>query len=181
MHVLTENSGCPLLGFFLFALSAGRASIRAWCSVGAEPRVLLVDDLGFDHLVVGLVLGDGCALGATALEVGVLLFLRGHAGVAGWECRERRGLGGELALGHADLGEFEEGVLVEDGAGAGGEVDAEHGAVLGLDLELLADGADYGGGVDDGSSVAADDDFADCGVLFGRPVHDALEFVPFLA
>ena len=30
-------------------------------------------------------------------------------------------------------------------------------------------------------SVAADDDFPDCAVLFRWPVHDALELVPLLA
>ena len=53
--------------------------------------------------------------------------------------------------------------------------------VLRLDLELLADGTDDCGGGDDGLPVAADHDLADCGVLFRWPVHDALEFVPFLA
>ena len=74
---------------------------------------------------------------------------------------------GAVLLRDPDLGELDQCLLVEDRAGAGGQVDPEHSAVLGFDLALLADRGDDGGGVDDGSAVAAEHDLADCAVLLG--------------
>ena len=88
---------------------------------------------------------------------------------------------GAVLLRDPDLGEVDQCLLVEDRAGAGGQVDPEHSAVLGFDLALLADRGDDGGGVDDGSAVAAEHDLADCAVLLGWALDDLLEHVPAAA